>query len=551
MSSMGYAVLNNELYLGGGIQGAACSAGARQYRWTPGVGWSATGALANLQAGTCDFIAYHIGPGAGVGDGYVWYIGGWDDCAYLNAGRAALSYDPAANCFPSYCNPTLSRPCVPFAAGGYAFASMDDKIFLLGGISGFAHEGYFRILNTVTRTVQSQGASLGNIANSPMPGRAFGAAAALDHRIYYMGGQFDNGGQWIFTNPCDNPRLAGGTPGACDIFCALSACGAFDCTTCPQCITGGGAGCDPADACTSRMDSYDPVANVWTPAAPMPKPLAGHAAVVKDYKIYVIGGVDSCLNYNTDILVYSPVCDSWETIPTVGWGGRVHHSGAMLTDGGIDRIYMTGGIDAISGQCSSSHSYMGYTTSTAPNVPTCSIDAPTAGSTVCDCVDIDYTVTDADTAMLTATWRYSTDDGLTWSGCTDKAGGNNPRMVPPGSGTFQWDAMTDVGAGPLTVTVAMCVSDGNEFAQDRVTLTVDCSSASCCDLAGDCDESQMVDVLDSLRAAQYDAGLADLSATAFANCNVHTATESRVSILDALEISLYIIGRIPALDCCP
>jgi len=70
---------------------------------------------------------------------------------------------------------------------------------------------------------------------------------------------------------------------------------------------------------------------------------------------------------------------------------------------------------------------------------------------------------------------------------------------------------------------------------------------------GDCDGNGMVNILDSLLAAKYDAMLATLSAQAFSACNVQGVAEpdpsADVSILDALWIAQHVIG-LRGLTCC-
>lgn len=76
-----------------------------------------------------------------------------------------------------------------------------------------------------------------------------------------------------------------------------------------------------------------------------------------------------------------------------------------------------------------------------------------------------------------------------------------------------------------------------------------CETSRC----GDCDANGFVNILDALRAAHHDAGLAELNDLEFSNCNVAGSLGpsfvADVSILDALAIAQYVVG-LGTLECC-
>ena len=76
-----------------------------------------------------------------------------------------------------------------------------------------------------------------------------------------------------------------------------------------------------------------------------------------------------------------------------------------------------------------------------------------------------------------------------------------------------------------------------------------CVSARC----GDCDGDGFVTILDAYAAAQHDAGQTTLTETGFSNCNVvgeyQPSRTATVSVLDALQIVQYVVGRV-SLTCC-
>ena len=73
-------------------------------------------------------------------------------------------------------------------------------------------------------------------------------------------------------------------------------------------VIGGFAG--STNAPVSRVRVYDTAARRWTTAAPLPAPRGGHAAVVLDGKIHVIGGGNSESTI-ADHSVYDPATNSW------------------------------------------------------------------------------------------------------------------------------------------------------------------------------------------------------------------------------------------------
>jgi N-acetylneuraminic acid mutarotase len=81
---------------------------------------------------------------------------------------------------------------------------------------------------------------------------------------------------------------------------------------------------------------YDPAAASWSSAAPLPAPRGGHAAVVIDGKIHVLGGGNSIATI-ADHSVYDPATNSWsDAVPlprsegsaaAVVFGGSLHAIG--------------------------------------------------------------------------------------------------------------------------------------------------------------------------------------------------------------------------------
>jgi N-acetylneuraminic acid mutarotase len=100
-------------------------------------------------------------------------------------------------------------------------------------------------------------------------------------------------------------------------------------------VIGGFAGTTnlPVDA----VRVYDPSSQVWSSAAPLPAPRGGHAAVVVDGKIHVLGGGNS-VSTIADHSVYDPATDSWSEAAPLP---RAEGSPAAVVFGG--RLFAIGG----------------------------------------------------------------------------------------------------------------------------------------------------------------------------------------------------------------
>src|SRR4029079_18190394 len=97
-------------------------------------------------------------------------------------------------------------------------------------------------------------------------------------------------------------------------------------------VVGGGN-----DVSTLDLHSvYDPTTNRWTEAAPLPNAKGSPAAVVREVKLCAIGGRSGPDDYG-DVDVYAPAADSWSAGPSIPPRGT---HGASVLD---DAIYVFGG----------------------------------------------------------------------------------------------------------------------------------------------------------------------------------------------------------------
>lgn len=81
---------------------------------------------------------------------------------------------------------------------------------------------------------------------------------------------------------------------------------------------------------------YDPATDSWRDLARLPRPEGSPAGVVVDGKIYAIGGRSGFDDFG-DVYIYDPATDAWSTGPSIEPRGT---SGAVLYCGGI---YLFGG----------------------------------------------------------------------------------------------------------------------------------------------------------------------------------------------------------------
>jgi N-acetylneuraminic acid mutarotase len=81
---------------------------------------------------------------------------------------------------------------------------------------------------------------------------------------------------------------------------------------------------------------YDPASNTWSNAAPLPRSEGSPAAVVLDGKIYAIGGRSGFDDYG-DTFVFDPTSNSWSrgpTLPPRGTAGAAVWRGSIYVFGG-------------------------------------------------------------------------------------------------------------------------------------------------------------------------------------------------------------------------
>lgn len=96
-------------------------------------------------------------------------------------------------------------------------------------------------------------------------------------------------------------------------------------------------GCDAAGRPLDVVEVYNPAADRWTTAPPLPRAVCGYALAALDGKIYVIGGWDG-ERARAETLIYTPGASSWQEGPPMP-SPRAYAAAAVI-DG---HIYVIGG----------------------------------------------------------------------------------------------------------------------------------------------------------------------------------------------------------------
>ena len=215
--------------------------------------------------------AHHIN--AAVVDGKIVVAGFLTERSFLADGRTFI-YDPGTDTWEE-------KAPMPegTARGASAAASVDGKIYVMGGFRGAAV--------SISSVYDPQTDAWASIA--PMPIVSDHATAqAIDGKVYVFGGR--------------NTSIS---------------------------------------AHTARVFAYDPALDVWAEKAPMPTSRAGLASAMVDGKVYVMGGEGNPNHVSgvfSDNEAYDPETDTWEVVRPMLT--RRHGTGAAAIGG---FIYVPGG----------------------------------------------------------------------------------------------------------------------------------------------------------------------------------------------------------------
>ena len=186
--------------------------------------------------------------------------------------------------------------------------------------------------------------------------RAYLAAAALNNKIYAIGGQSISPSAVEVYDPATNMWSAAPSMPAPRIRLAAAVL-----NNKLYVIGGEGNG-----GLLNTVDVYDPATNAWSAAPSMPTPRSALAAVVLNNKIYAIGG-GSYPGYLNTVEVYDPATNAWSSAPGMPTP-RAYLAAAVLND----KIYAIGGSDNNLAVLKTVEVYDPVTNawSAAPNLPT-------------------------------------------------------------------------------------------------------------------------------------------------------------------------------------
>jgi N-acetylneuraminic acid mutarotase len=233
------------------------------------------------------------GAGAVAVNGIVYVIGGSQRYNTSDTGFSYMSinsteaYDPSTDTW-------VEKASVPTPRDGLGAAVFQGKIFCFGGrnvskdysISIDVNEVY----NTKTDSWETK---------TPLPtARAGIQASAVDGKIYLIGG-------WIESESSSITEKS------------------------------------------AQVEVYDPVADTWATASPIPTAVAGYASAVLDGKIYVISGVASGSTRTNLTQIFDPKTDEWSFGAPIPMS--VSSAAAGLTTGlnAAKAIYVIGGSNNI------------------------------------------------------------------------------------------------------------------------------------------------------------------------------------------------------------
>ena len=267
-------------------------------------------------------------------DGKIYVFGGNPSS---NVGRLNQKYDPVSDTWESKALPPTSRALYVSAAA--KDGSGNDKIYVIGGtVTGapaYTTSAIVEEYNPVSDTWT---------AKTSMPTSRDGSAAAtVNDKIYVLGGE-TGGTQTIYNinemyNPTTNSwtTLAAMPETRMDAG-AAAAIGA-DGKDKIYVIGGWGGG---ASTARNTVFEYDVTSNTWSVKAPMPTARYDLILVTINNKIHAIGGgaETNVANVNE---VYDPVTNTW-SVKASTYEGRSSSAGAAAEgQDGNDKIYVFGG----------------------------------------------------------------------------------------------------------------------------------------------------------------------------------------------------------------
>ncbi len=156
----------------------------------------------------------------------------------------------------------------------------------------------FLIIGFISSGIYAQKIEWRQMANLPKPMR--GTAVSCNNKIYFMEANHEISGVYEYSIIDDtwkkiaNMNTQGWNVNLAEIDGIIY-------------VIGG-------DPFRDRIESYDPLRNIWNVLTPMPSPRQHSNCCVVNDRIYVMGGITSWTDKTDKNEVYNPSTDSWQTV---------------------------------------------------------------------------------------------------------------------------------------------------------------------------------------------------------------------------------------------
>jgi N-acetylneuraminic acid mutarotase len=217
-----------------------------------------------------------------------------DGKIYLVSGQGSGSpttyeYDPAKDSWSS-------KAPIPYGSFWASVATIDDKIYVSGGVVKNVKQSFFQIYDPKTDT-WSHGAEL-------LTPRSYHSSGVAGGKLYLVGGQNGDGtSEWFFEeyDPATNSWAnKGNLPHNQAWYSGVTGMDG------KLYRIGGGRWQEPEN----YFDIYDTETETWNTDATFPVGIHGPAALALDGKIYILGGQVGDQKSDS-IYTYSPISDIW------------------------------------------------------------------------------------------------------------------------------------------------------------------------------------------------------------------------------------------------
>jgi N-acetylneuraminic acid mutarotase len=226
-------------------------------------------------------------------------------------------------------------PPLPVPTHHAVAAGVNGRLYVIGGEispTGIAAQDIF-----VNAVYAFDPATAEWTLRAPMPtARSAMAVGIVDGRIYVAGGRPPRGHDFAVYDPAtDEWTVLPDLPTARNHLAAAAIDGKLY-------VAGGRFGAGVGSEMTAALEVFDPAANAWTAASPLPQPRAGVNGIAAEGCFYVLGGEGNNAHPQgvfPDVDVYHPATNSWRSLaplptPVHGVTGAAFLNGWIHLPGG-------------------------------------------------------------------------------------------------------------------------------------------------------------------------------------------------------------------------